>query len=59
MPDISHDDQFTIIVRYLKYDSTVDRIITLEIHSHIGLDLKKEFFKFFKTFGINIKNCHR
>ena len=39
-PDISHVDQLTIIVRYLKDDIIVERFITfVEIHSHTGLDL--------------------
>ena len=39
-PAISHFDQLTIIVRYLKDYIIVERSITfVEIHSHTGLDL--------------------
>ena len=56
-PDISHVDQLTIIVRYLKEYSIVDRIITsVEIHSQAGLDFTNVLLKFFKKFRINIKN---
>ena len=49
MPDISHVDQLTIIVRYLKDDIIVERFITfVEIHSHTGLDLIYVLLKFFK-----------
>ena len=57
-PDISHVEQLTIIVRYLKYDIIVERFITfVEIHSHIGLYLTNVLLKFFKKNVINIKNC--
>ena len=58
-PDITHEDQMTVILRYVLPDGkVVERFLKfIKIDSHKGNDLANELVTFLQDIGIDVKNC--
>lgn len=59
-PDVSHIDQLTIVMRYVRVSDgeVVERFLTfIAISSHTGAALATTVLNFLNQCGINIKNC--
>ena len=58
-PDITHEDQMTVMLRYVLPDEKLfERFLKLiKIDSHKGNDLANELVTFLQDIGIDVKNC--
>ena len=59
IPDVSHIDHLTIIVRYINQNgSTVERSLKfIPIHSHSGESLKENVIKTLHEMTLSLNNC--
>ena len=57
-PDISHVDQLSIVVRYVKEDGPVERFLSfIDIKTHTGRGLATVLLDFLRTNKIDISDC--
>ena len=58
MPDVTHQDQLTVIIRYVLPSGPVERFLTfLPQQGHKGEQLADSLLQFLHSWGINIDDC--
>lgn len=57
-PDLSHVDQLSIVMRYVKDGQPIERFLTfLEMHSHTGSGIANQALKYLSEHNISILKC--